>query len=599
MTAQLKPSSFDTAQAPAAEFASVMRACRATFLTVGLFSGVINVLMLTGALFMLEIYDRVLPSRSFPTLIGLGILVLILFVVQGLLDIIRSRILVRVGASVDETLRGRVLHTILRIPLVTGGHGNNSQPVRDLETVRSFLSGAGPIALFDLPWIPVYLMVIFAFHVALGITALAGAIILVGLTLATEFLSRSSTQSSAQAASARANFAEMCRRNAEVIAAMGMTRHVDARWQDINRRYLVDYRRLSDVSGGFGACSKVLRMVLQSAVLAVGAFLVIEQEASAGIIIAASIIAGRALAPVDLAISQYKNFLSARQSWARLKTLSALLPVRADPMPLPNPSGQLALKDVYVAAPGSKKPILEAITFSLEAGNALGMIGPTGSGKSTLVRAIVGVWQPLSGRIRLDGADLDQWSSHELGQCIGYLPQDVELLSGTIAENIARFDRKAEAKDIVAAAKAAGVHDLIVGLRDGYDTEIGEQGHILSAGQRQRIALARALYRDPFLVVLDEPNSNLDAEGEVALTQAILHVKHRGGIVVIVAHRPNALIATDWLLAIDAGRVQAFGEKDAVLAALYPRLQSVTPETTRVVPTMQLRATGSEQKTGI
>ena len=575
-----------------------MRACRATFFTVGLFSGVINVLMLTGALFMLEIYDRVLPSRSFPTLIGLAILVLILFAVQGLLDIIRSRILVRVGASVDETLRGRVLHAILRIPLLTGNHSNHSQPVRDLDTVRSFLSGNGPIALFDLPWIPVYLVVIFAFHVVLGITALGGAVVLICLTLATEVLSRSPARSSTMAASARSNFAETCRRNAEVIAAMGMAPHVDARWQDINRRYLVDCQRLSDVSGGFGACSKVLRMVLQSAVLAVGAFLVIEQQATAGIIIAASIIAGRALAPVDLAISQYKSFVSARQSWGRLKAISALLPARAEPMPLPNPGAQLALNDVYVAAPGSKKPILEAISFSLEAGSALGIIGPSGSGKSTLARAMVGVWQPLSGRIRLDGADFDQWSSHQLGQCIGYLPQDVELFSGTVAQNIARFDRNAAAEDIIAAAKAADVHDLIVDLREGYDTEIGEQGHILSAGQRQRIALARALYRDPFLVVLDEPNSNLDIEGDAALTRAILHVKARGGIVVIVAHRPNALIATDWLLALKSGRVQALGENDAVISAFYPKLQAVTPEPTRLAPTVHFRGSHGEQRTG-
>jgi ATP-binding cassette subfamily C protein len=324
-------------------------------------------------------------------------------------------------------------------------------------------------------------------------------------------------------------------------------------------------------------------MVLQSAVLAVGAFLVIEQQATAGIIIAASILAGRALAPVDLAISQYKSFLGARQSWARLNTILALLPQRPDPLPLPSPESHLALQGVYVAAPGSKKPILESISFTIETGSALGIIGPTGSGKSSLLRAIVGAWQPLSGRIRLDGADLDQWSGDDLGHHIGYLPQDVELFDGTISENIARFDAEAPPEKIIAAAKAAGVHDLIVSLREGYDTQIGEQGQVLSAGQRQRVALARALYRDPFLVVLDEPNSNLDGEGEVALNQAILGVRNRGGIVLIVAHRPSALLSTNWLLAINQGRVEAFGEKDAVLATLYPKLQSVTPEASRVV----------------
>lgn len=582
MTVQLRASSFANAEA-STELASVLRSCRATFIGVGLFSGVINILMLTGALFMLEIYDRVLPSRSLPTLIGLGILVLLLFSLQGLLDLVRSRILVRVGAHVDEALRGKVLHALLRIPLLVGNQSGGAQPIRDLENVRSFLSGPGPIAFFDLPWLPVYLIVIFAFHIWLGVTALVGAIILVGLTFLTEVMSRAPMACISTRMQARTNFAESCRRNAEVITAMGMGQRVDAKWQDMNRRYLSDCQQVSDVTGGFGAFSKVLRMVLQSAVLAVGAFLVIEQEATAGIIIAASILAGRALAPVDLAISQYKSFLGARQSWARLNTMLALLPQRADPLPLPAPESHITLREVYVAAPGTRKPIVESVSFTIEAGSALGIIGPTGSGKSSLLRAIVGVWQPLSGRVRLDGADLDQWSAEHLGRNIGYLPQDVELFSGTISENIARFDAKAEPESIIAAAKAAGVHDLIVSLREGYDTQIGEQGQVLSAGQRQRVALARALYGDPFLVVLDEPNSNLDGEGEVALNQAILGVRKRGGIVLIVAHRPSALVATNWLLAIDRGRMQAFGEKDAVLATLFPKLQSVTPEAPRVV----------------
>ncbi|HXG78181.1 MAG TPA: type I secretion system permease/ATPase [Methyloceanibacter sp.] len=555
--------------------AKALRQCRRTFAGIALFSGIINILMLTGALFMLEIYDRVLPSRSLPTLVGLGVLVLVLFAAQGLLDLVRSRILVRVGTYVDEELRGKILHAVLRIPLVAGHQSNGTQPVRDLETVRSFLSGPGPIALFDLPWIPVYLAVIFAFHMALGVTALIGAIVLVGLTAVAEFLSRAPLKSANQSGLARTDFAESCRRNAEVIAAMGMDGFVDAKWQNINRRYLADCQRLSDVSGGFGAFSKVLRMALQSAVLAVGAYLVIEHEATAGIIIAASILAGRALAPVDMAIAQYKNFLSARQSWARLNTLLSLLPKGAEPMPLPRPKAQLSLHDVFVAAPGGTKPIVEAVSFSVEAGQALGVIGPTGSGKSTLLRAIVGVWQPRSGRIRLDGADLDQWSPSELGRCLGYLPQDVELFGGTIAENISRFEGDADPAHVIAAAEAAGVHELIVSFREGYDTEIGEHGQVLSAGQRQRIALARALYRDPFLVVLDEPNSNLDGDGELALTKAIIEVKKRGGIVVIVSHRGPALAAVDFLLAIEHGRVRAFGDKASVLAALYPKLQPV------------------------
>jgi ATP-binding cassette subfamily C protein PrsD len=580
-----RPSPAGAPLAPTSELADVLRACRTAFVGIGMFSGVINILMLTGALFMLEIYDRVLPSRSLPTLISLGLLVLVLFAMQGLLDLVRSRILVRVGASIDEALRGRMFQAILRVPLVAGNQGNGVQPVRDLENVRSFMSGPGPTALFDLPWIPVYLVVIFAFHIALGITALCGAIVLVGLTLLTDLLSRAPMKSASDAGLERTNFAEACRRNAEVIAAMGMARRIEAKWEEVTRRHLVELQRVSDVSGGFGAFSKVLRMVLQSAVLAVGAYLVIEQQASAGIIIAASILAGRALAPVDLAIAHSKGFLAARHSWRRLNTLLALLPAGIEPMMLPSPKARLALQDVCIAAPGTKKLIVQSVGLEMEAGHALGIVGPTGSGKSTLVRALVGVWQPLAGRIRLDGADLDQWSPHELGRHIGYLPQDVELFSGTVGENISRFDREADAKAIVAAAQVAGVHDLIVSLREGYETQIGEQGEALSAGQRQRIALARALYGDPFFVVLDEPNSNLDSEGDIALTNAVFGVRNRGGIVVIVAHRPSALVAVDWILALNSGRLQAFGEKDAVLSKLVPKLQSVTSESAQLTST--------------
>jgi ATP-binding cassette subfamily C protein len=600
MTVMTKPSVLGTtASQSGSELAAAVHACRSAFLGVALFSGVVNVLMLTGALFMLEIYDRVLPSRSFATLLGLALLVLILFGLQGLLDLVRGRMLVRIGNAIDEAMRGRMLDTVLRLPLTAGNQGNGIQPMRDLESVRSFLAGAGPIALFDLPWIPIYLAVIFVFHFTLGITALAGAVLLISLTLLTELLSRSPVRSSGQVALARTNFADAARRNAEVIAAMGMGRRIEAKWEELSRRYMTDAKRLGDVAGGFGALSKVLRLALQSAVLAVGAYLVIQQEATAGIIIAASILAGRALAPVDLAIAQSKNFLSARQSWQRLNKLLSHLPMRAERLPLPAPKAKLSITDLSVAAPGTRKLIVHGISFGVEAGSALAIIGPTGSGKSSLVRALVGVWQPLAGRICLDGADLDQWSNDELGQFVGYLPQDVELFSGTIAENISRLDSNADARDIVAAAEAAGVHDFIVSFRDGYNTEIGEQGEALSAGQRQRIALARALYRDPFLVVLDEPNSNLDSEGEAALTDSILAIRNRRGIVVIVAHRPNALIGADWILVLNQGRAQAFGEKDAILSGHYPRLQPVGPEPARAaspalpVPDSNAKRTGT------
>jgi len=547
------------------ELAQALSFCRSAFLSIGLFSGMSNILMLTGAFFMLQIYDRVLPSRSVPTLVALAILVAVLFAFLAIFDMIRSRILVRIGASLDHALSTRVYDTIVRLPLQTGSRGDGLQPLRDLDTVRAFLSGPGPTALFDLPWLPLYLAIIFAFHTALGVAALMGAIVLIVLTLVTEALARRPMKAATEFAVTRIALAEASRRNAEVLTAMGMTGRVNARWSAANQNYLGSHRKVSDVAGGFGAVSKALRMMLQSAVLGIGAYLVINQAATAGIIIAAAILVARALAPVDLAIANWKGFLAARQSWSRLTKLLELLPARETPMALPAPRASLTVEQATAAPPGQQKIIVHDVNFELESGQGLGIIGPSASGKSSLVRMIVGVWYPARGRIRLDGAALDQWSAEALGQHIGYLPQDVELFSGTVAENIARFEPDATSEDIIRAARAAGVHDLIVVLPHGYETEIGEQGQVLSAGQRQRIALARALYREPFLVVLDEPNSNLDSEGEAALTRAIASVRKRGGIVVVVAHRPSALQALDSVLVLAKGAVVSFGPKDEVL----------------------------------
>ncbi|TGQ64243.1 type I secretion system permease/ATPase [Mesorhizobium sp. M00.F.Ca.ET.186.01.1.1] len=555
------------------ELAVAIKACRSAFVVVALFSGVLNVLMLAGSLYMLEVYDRVLPSRSVPTLIGLSLLVAILYAGQGVLDFIRGRILVRIGGALDEALGARVYSSILKLPLKVGRGGDSMQPVRDLDGVRAFLSGTGPTALFDLPWLPLYLAIIFMFHVLLGLTALVGAIVLVLLTVLAERLTRKPITSGTQTGIVRNGLTTAGNRNAEVIAALGMGGRMATRWEEANRDYLAEQRSVSDIAGGFGAVSKVLRMLLQSAMLGVGAWLVIEQQATAGIIITASILSGRALAPVDLVIANWKGLLTARQGWQRLAKILAAVPADAEPMAMPMPNRHIFMQGVSVAAPGTQRPLVLDASFALEAGHAVGIIGPSGSGKSTLVRALVGAWQPAAGRVRLDGADLDQWSPQDRGRFIGYLPQDVELFAGSIAENIARFEPDADPALIIAAAKAAGAHDLIVGFRDGYETQVGELGEAVSAGQRQRIALARALYRDPFLVVLDEPNSNLDAEGEQALFQAILSVRQRGGIVVLVAHRPSALGTVDFILAMNQGRVQAFGLKDEVLAKLFPRPQ--------------------------
>src|ERR1700678_99998 len=556
------------------ELGEALRACRTAFIGVGVMSCMINLLYLTGSLFMLEVYDRVLPSRSVPTLVGLIVLAGGLYAAQGILDLIRGRILGRVGTSLDEALNARVFDIVVRLPLTTGGRNEGLQPLRDLDNVRGFLGGMGPGAFFDLPWLPFYLAICFAFHVLIGVTALVGAVILVTLTVMTEFLSRAPARQALGLAARRNDLAAASRRNAEVLVAMGTSGRLSRRWVEANQNYLDGNQRASDVSGGLGAAAKVMRMMLQSAVLAVGAYLVIHQEATAGIIIAGSILSARALAPVDLAIAHWKGFVAARQSWHRLNGLLESLPAQAPPTLLQTPSSRLSIEGVGIVPPGDQRLIFQDVTFALTAGNGLGIIGPSGSGKSSLVRALVGVWQPFRGKVRLDGAALDQWSSDVLRRHVGYLPQDVELFAGSVAQNICRFDPEARSEAIIAAAREAGVHQMIIKMRDGYDTQIGEQGTALSAGQAQRVALARALYGDPFLIVLDEPNSNLDTEGDEALTRAIRASRERGAIVVVVAHRPIGIEAVDQLLVLKDGRMQAFGPKETVLGQV---LQRVTP----------------------
>jgi PrtD family type I secretion system ABC transporter len=547
------------------ELGDALRACRSAFIGVGAMSCMINLLYLTGSLFMLEVYDRVLPSRSVPTLVGLIVLAGGLYIAQGALDLIRGRILVRIGTELDESLNQRVFDTVVRLPLTTGGRNEGLQPLRDLDNVRSFLSGMGPGAFFDLPWLPFYLAICFAFHVMIGLTALVGAVILVTLTVVTEFMSRAPAREAMGLAARRNDLAATSRRNAEVLVAMGMSGRLNKRWSEANEKYLAGNQRASDIAGGLGAIAKVMRMTLQSAVLGVGAYLVIHQEATAGIIIAGSILSARALAPVDLAIAHWKSFVAARQSWHRLNRLLESLPAHAAQTLLHIPEKRLSVEGVSIVPPGDQKVVVHDVTFALVAGNGLGVIGPSGSGKSSLVRALVGVWQPVRGKVRLDGAALDQWSSDLLGRHVGYLPQDVELFAGSVAQNICRFDPDAGSDGIIAAAKEAGVHELIIKMRDGYDTQIGEQGAALSAGQAQRVALARALYGDPFLIVLDEPNSNLDTEGDEALTRAVRAARERGAIVVVVAHRPIGIEALDQLLVLKDGRQQAFGPKETVL----------------------------------
>src|SRR5215207_559530 len=563
-------------------FMGAVSACRGALIGLALFSVLINVLYLTGSFYMLQVYDRVIPSRSVPTLIALSLLAGTLYAGQAALDFFRGRILLRAARSLDEQLSPRVFRVIARLPLAGRAGAVGLQPLRDLDQVRGFLAGGGPLGFFDLPWMPFYLAICFLFHPLIGLAALIGAILLISLTACTEVFTRKPIKAAALHGAARNTLAEASRRNAEVMAAMGMTRRLGATWDEVNQRHLDAHEQASDVAGGLGGLSKAARMALQSGVLGLGAYLVIHGEASAGVIIAGSILSARALAPVEQVIAHWKGFASARQSWTRLRELLAAFPEQAHRLPLRKPATTLSVEAVSLVPPGDQRPVVNGVSFVLKSGSALGIIGPSASGKSSLARALVGVWRPVRGSVRLDGATLDQWSPEVLGRHIGYLPQDIELFEGTIAQNIARFEPDPAPEAIIRAAEQAGVHDLIVRLPEGYQTRIGEGGMALSGGQRQRLGLARALYSEPFLVVLDEPNSNLDSEGEQALTQAIASVRARGGIAVVIAHRPSALAAVDQVLVMANGEAKAFGPRDEVLRkVIRPVEAQVQPATER------------------
>jgi PrtD family type I secretion system ABC transporter len=562
------------------DLAASIYACRHALLGVVLFSGLMNILTLTGPLFMLQIYDRVVSSRSVATLLGLAAIAALLYAALGFFDQMRARVLVRIGSYIDEVVHPKIFRAVVTLPLRNALPGDGLQPLRDLDQIRNFISSGGPAAFADLPFLPLQVGICFLIHPLIGIATLAGAAIIFVLTLATDITVRSASLKSSEKASQRYATIEAGRRNAEVVRALGMTGRIAERWGAINRDYGESHLKVLERSGAFSGASKIFRMMFQSAVLGLGAYLVIEQQASFGVIIAASILSARALQPVDQLVANWKGFVASRQSWARLKKLLAQFPDNEPPMPLPPPAATLAVENLAVLPPASTRPSVVDVSFTVKAGSGLGIIGPSGAGKSSLVRAIIGAWPPARGRIRLDGAALDQWDPDLLGRHMGYLPQDVELFAGTVADNISRFEADADPELVVAAAREAGVHDLILRLPNGYSTDIGESGSSLSAGQRQRVALARALYRDPFLVVLDEPNSNLDAEGDAALTQAILSVRRRGGIAVVVAHRPSALESVDMALAMVNGGVAAFGPKEEVLRkVLRPNVVAVpTPQ---------------------
>lgn len=545
-----------------------LRRSRAAFVSVGIFSGLINVLALTGAVYMLQVYDRVLPSHSVPTLVGLTVLMCGLYASYGLLDFVRGRLMSRIGLRLDRDVSDQIFRMVQSRAIEPQAFGSGCQPLHDLDALRKFFSGLGPTAIFDMPWIPVYLTVIYLLHPALGIFAVIGAILLVTIALCTEAASSSAMARVVQSAAIRNALAETARRNAEVICALGMRERMVQRWSRLNIRHVDEQNGIADAVSAFSSMGRILRLLLQSGILGLGAYLVIQSQVSSGTIIAGAITLSRALAPIEVAIAHWRGIVGARQSYDRLAQMFASDDADArNCIDLPPAHTSLSVSNLVVIPPQASRPALSNVDLALEAGDGLGVVGPSGSGKSTLARALVGVWQPAdpTSSIRLDGATLGQWSPDQLGRAIGYVPQNIELFDGSIADNIARFDPAAKANDIIAAAEQAGCHNLITSLPDGYQTQIGEQGSRISGGQRQRIALARALYGDPFLVVLDEPNSNLDVAGELALTQAISSIRRRGGIAVVITHRRSILAGLNKMLVLSNGLPQKFGSVDEVL----------------------------------
>jgi len=553
------------------EVQDALKTCLPSFTNVAIFSAVVNILALTGSIYMLQVYDRVLSSRSIPTLVGLSLIALAAYALSGGLDMLRGRMLARIGARFDEILAPRVFDLVATMPLKGAKAAESMQPIRDVDTIRGFLSGLGPTALFDMPFMPIFLIGCFMIHPWVGVFSVIGGVCIIFLTIYTDAKSKEPSFEVTKSGAERHALAETSRRNAEAVRALGMLGHLGKRYDEVHVRHVNDGLAVSESSAGISAFAKVFRMVLQSGILGLGALLVIEGEMSGGLMIAGSILMSRALAPIEIAVAHWKGFTASRQAYRRLQHIMSLVPAQGLRMPLPAPKQFVSVEEVYISAPGAQFPIVHGATLRLQAGQGLGLIGPSASGKSTLARALVGVWPTIRGEIRLDGAALDQWEPDNLGRHIGYLPQDVELFDGTVAENISRFHPKPKPEDIIAAAKTAGAHELILNLPEGYDTRIGESGASLSGGQRQRVALARALYGNPFLVVLDEPNASLDGAGDEALNQAILAVRQRGGIVIVITHRPAALGQVDQVAIMEEGRIKAMGPRDEVLQSVMKR----------------------------
>ncbi|MCG8611391.1 MAG: type I secretion system permease/ATPase [Pseudomonadales bacterium] len=535
-----------------------------SFIIVGLFSLCINLLMLTPAMYMLQVYDRVVTSGSHSTLVMLTLIMVLMMLTIAGLEWVRSQILVRVSTKMESLMNTRLFNASFKQALYSGGANSNGQPLSDLTQLRQFMTGNGLFAFFDAPWLPIYIAVMFIFHPLFGWVGVFSAILLGCLAVANEKLTRKLlTDANKEAMGAQAYVAKNLR-NAEVIESMGMLENVRDRWVEKNRLVLALQSVASRRAGLMTSISKSTRLLVQSLILGVGAYLVIEQQITPGLMIAGSILLGRALSPIDLMIGNWKGFVAARGQYARLNEVLNKIPEEKERMSLPAPKGVLSVEAATIAPPGTRAPVVKNVTFRAEPGDIIGMIGPSAAGKSSLARAILGIWPSLGGKVRLDGADIFSWTREELGPHVGYLPQDIELFEGSISENIARFG-EVDPDKVVEAAKMAGVHELVLRLPEGYDTVIGASAGALSGGQRQRIGLARALYGKPRLVVLDEPNSNLDDQGDAALAAALKALKESLATVIIISHKTSVLASVDKLLVMRDGMLVMYGPKQEVL----------------------------------
>ena len=550
------------------EMLAALTAYKRAFFNIGLFSAVINLLMLAPALYMLQVYDRVLASGNEMTLLMLTLMILGLFGLMGALEWVRSQVVIRLGTQMDMRLNQRVYDAAFEAQLSTGSPATG-QALNDLTSLRQFATGNALFAFFDAPWFPVYLWVIFMFSPWLGLLALGGAVLLMLLAWLNQRVSQGPLKAASELSVEATQQASAHLRNAEAIEAMGMLATLRGHWLAQHTAFLAQQNLASEKTASVGAWSKGVRLALQSLVLGLGALLAVQGQITAGMMIAGSILMGRVLSPIDQLIGVWKQWTSARLAYQRLESLLQAHPARPPRMALPVPRGELAVEQLSASAPGTRRATLSNLSFTLPAGQVLGVIGPSGCGKSTLARLLIGVWQPLAGKVRLDGAQLSQWDKQQLGPHLGYLPQDIQLFAGTIAQNIARF-AQVDADKVLAAAQMAGVHSLILQMPEGYDTRLGDGGAGLSGGQKQRIGLARALYGLPALIVLDEPNANLDEAGEQALLQAIGQLKQLKRTLILITHKPNVLTLTDQLLILREGQLQAFGPTAKVLAAPKP-----------------------------